>query len=38
MFDKNLVDATVGGKDLELQLGRVECEPCVDAWSRLPTR
>ena len=38
MFDKNLVHAIIGGKKPGLRLGRVECEPCVDAWSRLPTQ
>jgi hypothetical protein len=37
MFDKGLVHTIIGGKDLGLRLGRVECEPCVEAWSRLPT-
>jgi hypothetical protein len=37
MFDKNLVHAIIGGKDLDCTSGRVECELCVDAWSRLST-
>ena len=36
MFDENLVDAIVGGKDLDRGSAQLQCGPWVDAWSRLP--
>jgi hypothetical protein len=37
MFDKNLVHAIIGGKDLDCGSAELSVHPCVDAWSRLPT-
>jgi len=36
MLDNDLIHAIIGWQRSGLRFGRVECEPCVDSWSRLP--